>query len=50
MENKIKVLVIDDERSFTEEMQELLQNTGYQAFIANTARQALNIQKCQEID
>jgi DNA-binding NtrC family response regulator len=50
MENKIKVLVIDDERSFTEEMQELLQNTGYQAFIANTARQGLNILKCQEID
>jgi len=50
MENKITVLVIDDERSFTEEMLELLQNTGYKAFIANTARQGLNILKCQEID
>lgn len=50
MENKITVLVIDDERSFTEEMQELLQNTGFKAFIANTARQGLNILKCQQID
>ncbi len=50
MENKITVLVIDDERSFTEEMQELLQNTGFKAFIANTARQGLNILKCQLID
>lgn len=50
MENKITVLVIDDERSFTEEMQELLQNTGFKAFVANTARQGLNILKCQQID
>jgi DNA-binding NtrC family response regulator len=50
MENKITVLVIDDERSFTEEMQELLQNTGFKAFVANTARQGLNILKCQLID
>jgi DNA-binding NtrC family response regulator len=50
MENKITVLVIDDERNFTEEMQELLQNTGFDAFVANTARQGLNILKCQEID
>ena len=50
MENKITVLVIDDERSFTEEMQELLQNTGFKAFVANTARQGLNILKTQEID
>jgi DNA-binding NtrC family response regulator len=50
MENKITILVIDDERSFTEEMQELLQNTGFTAFVANTARQGLNILKCQQID
>jgi|WetSurMetagenome_2_1015567.scaffolds.fasta_scaffold19582_2 DNA-binding NtrC family response regulator len=50
MENMITVLVIDDEKSFTEEMQELLQKMGYKAFIANTARQGLNILKCQEID
>jgi len=50
MENMISVLVIDDEKSFTEEMQELLQNKGYRPFIANTARQGLNILKAQEID
>ena len=50
MENKITVLVIDDERSFTEEMLELLQKQGYKAFAANTARQGLNILKSQEID
>jgi DNA-binding NtrC family response regulator len=50
MENNINVLVIDDEKSFTEEMQEMLQNYGYKAFIANTARQGMNILKCSEID
>jgi len=50
MENKISILVIDDEKSFTEEMQELIQNLGFKAFIANTARQGLNILKCQAID
>ena len=50
MENMITVLVIDDERSFTEEMLELLQKKEYKAFAANTARQGLNILKCREID
>lgn len=50
MENKITVLVIDDEHSFTEEMLELLQKMGYKAVAANTARQGLNILKAQEID
>jgi len=50
MENMITVLVIDDERSFTDEMLELLQKKEYKAFAANTARQGLNILKCREID
>jgi DNA-binding NtrC family response regulator len=50
MENKITVLIIDDERNFTDEMQEFLGNKGYKTFAANTARQGLNILKCQEID
>lgn len=50
MENKITVLVIDDEKSFTEEMQEMLLNKGYNAFVANTAKQGLNILKTQDID
>jgi DNA-binding NtrC family response regulator len=50
MDNKITVLIIDDERNFTDEMQEFLENTGFRAYTANTARQGLNILKCQEID
>jgi len=50
MENKITVLVIDDEKSFTEEMQEMLQHKGYTAFVANTAKQGLNVLKTQDID
>jgi DNA-binding NtrC family response regulator len=50
MENKISVLVIDDEKNFTEEIHELLLNKGYTSFVANTARQGLNILKSQQID
>lgn len=50
MEQKISILVIDDERSFTEEMQEFLQNTGFKAYTANTARQGLNTLKTQPVD
>jgi DNA-binding NtrC family response regulator len=50
MEPKITVLVIDDERSFTEEMNEMLQKKGHKVYIANTARQGMNILKCHEID
>jgi DNA-binding NtrC family response regulator len=50
MEDQIAVLVIDDEKSFTEEMQEMLQNKGYKAYIANTARQGLNLLKVHVID
>lgn len=42
--------MIDDEKNFTEEIHELLQNKGYTSFVANTARQGLNILKAQEID
>jgi DNA-binding NtrC family response regulator len=50
MEQKISVLIIDDEKNFTEEMQEFLENTGFKAFTANTARQGLNLLKSQTID
>ncbi|MCX6245289.1 MAG: sigma-54 dependent transcriptional regulator [Bacteroidetes bacterium] len=50
MESKIKVLIIDDEQHFTEEMQEFLEKTGYTALTANTAKQGLHILKGQEID
>ena len=50
MEQMITILVIDDERSFTEEMQEFLQNSGFKAYTANTARQGLNLLKTYPID
>jgi len=49
-QDKIKVLVIDDEENFTEEMQEFLQNTGFVAFTANTAYKGQSILENQEID
>ena len=44
------VLVIDDERSFTEEMQEMLHLKGFTAYTANTARQGMNLLKSKQID
>lgn len=46
----MSVLVIDDERSFTEEMQEMLHLKGYTAYTANTARQGMNLLKSKQID
>ena len=50
MEDMMTVLVIDDERSFTEEMQEMLHLKGFKAFTANTARQGMNLLKSKQID
>ena len=50
MENKMKVLVIDDEENFTEEMHEFLTKSGYESFTANTAAAGLTILLEQEID
>jgi DNA-binding NtrC family response regulator len=50
MEDMMSVLVIDDERSFTEEMQEMLHLKGYTAYTANTARQGMNLLKSKQID
>jgi DNA-binding NtrC family response regulator len=50
MENKMKVLVIDDEVNFTEEMHEFLTKSGYESFTANTAAAGLTLLLEQEID
>jgi DNA-binding NtrC family response regulator len=50
MEDMMTVLVIDDERSFTEEMQEMLHLKGFTAYTANTARQGMNLLKSKQID
>ncbi|HZL10543.1 MAG TPA: sigma-54 dependent transcriptional regulator [Prolixibacteraceae bacterium] len=46
----MKVLVIDDEISFTEEMEEFLQNQGYMSFTANNVHKGRAILKNQDID
>jgi len=46
----LKVLVIDDEENFTEEIDEFLQNHGYISFTANNAHKGRSILKNQDID
>jgi len=46
----IKVLIIDDEKNFTEELNEFLKNSGYSCLEANTGQEGLNILKDQQID
>lgn len=46
----LKVLVIDDEPNFTEEIEEFLQNHGYISFTANNAHKGRSILKNQDID
>jgi len=48
--NKLKVLIIDDEKRFTEELTEFLQESGFQAFEANTGADGYSILKKQAID
>jgi len=48
--NKLNVLILDDEKRFTEELSEFLQETGFKAFEANTCNQGLSILKKQPID
>ena len=47
---KIRVLTIDDEPNFTEEIHEYLQKTGFESFTANTVKPGLAILKKNEID
>lgn len=48
--NKLNVLVLDDEKRFTEELTEFLQNSGFQTYEANTGAQGLSLLKKQSID
>jgi DNA-binding NtrC family response regulator len=47
---QMKVLVIDDELNFTEEIEEFLQNQGYISFTANNIHKGRAILKNQDID
>ena len=48
--SKIRVLIIDDEISFTEELHEFFNKTGYSCLEANTGQEGLDILSRQEID
>ena len=50
LNSQMKVLVIDDEINFTEEIEEFLQNQGYMSFTANNVHKGRAILKNQDID
>ncbi|MFZ4591937.1 MAG: response regulator, partial [Ignavibacteria bacterium] len=50
MQNKIRILIIDDEKHFTEELFEYLNNSGFEAFEANTGEEGLDILNTKDID
>ena len=50
LNSQIKVLVIDDEITFTEEIEEFLQNQGFISFSANTVQKGRSILKNNDID
>ena len=47
---QMKVLVIDDESNFTDEIEEFLQNQGYVSFTANNVQKGRTILKTHHID
>jgi DNA-binding NtrC family response regulator len=47
---KIEILILDDEKEFTEELFEFLQKSGYQPFETNTYPEAKHVLENHEID
>ena len=50
LNSQMKVLVIDDETNFTDEIEEFLQNQGYISFTSNNVHKGRTILKNQDID
>ncbi len=50
MTNQISVLILDDERQFTEELEEFFRNRGFQAYIANTGSEGLAVLREKPVD
>lgn len=48
--DQLKVLILDDEKPFTEELHELLQSSGYKSFESNTWSQGMKILEKEKID
>lgn len=49
-QEKIEILILDDEKQFTEELFEFFQNSGFKAYEANTGLEAQKILSGHEID
>jgi DNA-binding NtrC family response regulator len=50
MNAPFKVLILDDEKRFTEELLEFLERNGFEAFEANTSKQGMALLKKHQID
>jgi len=50
VQNKIKILILDDEKQFTEELSGFFEGSEYESFDANTAAEGRKILKSHEID
>ena len=50
MHNKIKILILDDEKQFTEELSGFFLGSDFESFEANTAEEGRNILSNHEID
>lgn len=48
--DQLKVLILDDEKPFTEELNEFFQHSGYKSFEANTWDEAQKIPETEKID
>jgi len=49
-QQKIEILILDDEKQFTEELHEFFQNSGFETFEANTEREARKILTSHKIN
>ncbi|NQU52918.1 MAG: response regulator, partial [Bacteroidetes bacterium] len=49
-QHKIEILILDDEKHFTEELFEFFQNSGFKAYEANTVGKARKILSNHQID
>ena len=47
---KLEILILDDEKQFTEELYEFFQKSGFEAYEANTEKEARRILNSREID
>jgi DNA-binding NtrC family response regulator len=48
--DKIKILILDDEKQFTEELSDLFKNSDFESFEANTAAEGMKILRENQID